>query len=51
MLQADTIQHTATSGARSVLGQIDELDQQLQNATGQGTYMDDGADGGYYPNG
>ncbi|CDX11728.1 conserved exported hypothetical protein [Mesorhizobium sp. ORS 3324] len=52
MQQADTIQRTAlTSGDRSALGQINALDQRLQNATGQGTYMGDGADGGYYPNG
>jgi hypothetical protein len=52
MQQADTIQHTAlTSGDRSALGQINAVDQRLQNATGQGTYMGDGADGGYYPNG
>lgn len=50
MQQADTIQRTAlTSGDRSALGEINALDQRLQNATGQGTYM--GADGGYYPNG
>ncbi|SFP11211.1 hypothetical protein SAMN03159463_03597 [Mesorhizobium sp. NFR06] len=52
MQQADTIQHAAlTSGDRSTLGQINQLDQRLQSATGQGTYMGDGADGGYYPNG
>jgi hypothetical protein len=52
MQQADTIQHTAyTSGASSVLGQINDLDQQLQDDTGQGTYMGSGGDGGYYPNG
>ena len=52
MQQADAIQRTAlTSGDRSALGQINALDQRLQNATGQGTYMGDGADGGYYPNG
>lgn len=52
MARADTIQRTAlTSGGRSALSQINELDQRLQNATGQGTYMGDGADGGYYPNG
>ncbi|WP_192384075.1 hypothetical protein [Mesorhizobium silamurunense] len=52
MQQADTIQPTAlTSGDRSALGQINAVDQRLQNATGQGTYMGDGADGGYYPNG
>ncbi|TIU25793.1 MAG: hypothetical protein E5W34_04860 [Mesorhizobium sp.] len=52
MQQADTIQRTAlTSGDRSALGEINALDQRLQNATGQGTYMGDGADGGYYPNG
>ncbi|MDX8493304.1 hypothetical protein RFN29_17190 [Mesorhizobium sp. VK22B] len=52
MQRADAIQHTAlTSGGLSALGQINALDQRLQNATGQGTYMGDGADGGYYPNG
>ncbi|AZO29995.1 MULTISPECIES: hypothetical protein [unclassified Mesorhizobium] len=51
MQRADTIQHTASTSGRSKLGQINELDQRLQNATGQGTYMGDGADGGYYPNG
>ena len=52
MQQADTIQRTALrSGDRSVLGQIDDLDQRLRDATGQGTYMGDGSDGGYYPNG
>lgn len=52
MQQADTIERAAlTSGDRSALGQINALDQRLQNATGQGTYMGDGADGGYYPNG
>jgi hypothetical protein len=49
MQQADTIQHTGSG--RSMLGQINELDQRLQDATGQGTYMGDGSDGGYYPNG
>ncbi|TIQ36906.1 MAG: hypothetical protein E5X48_08015 [Mesorhizobium sp.] len=52
MRQADSIQRAAlTSGNRSALGQVNALDQRLQNATGQGTYMGDGADGGYYPNG
>lgn len=52
MQQADAIQHTAsTSGGRAALGQINDLDQQLQDATGQGTYMGSGGDGGYYPNG
>ncbi|MGX8007947.1 hypothetical protein ACVDG8_002545 [Mesorhizobium sp. ORM8.1] len=51
MLQADTIQRTASTSSRSKLGQINELDQRLQRATGQGTYIGDGADGGYYPNG
>ncbi|RWM08054.1 MAG: hypothetical protein E5X80_03255 [Mesorhizobium sp.] len=52
MQQADSIQHAVlTSRDRSALGQINALDQRLQNATGQGTYMGDGADGGYYPNG
>jgi hypothetical protein len=51
MQQANTIQHTASTSARSKLELINELDQRLQNATGQGTYIGDGADGGYYPNG
>ncbi|UCI08244.1 hypothetical protein [Mesorhizobium sp. B1-1-8] len=51
MRQADSIQRTALTSGNSALRQIDELGQRLQNATGQGTYMGDGADGGYYPNG
>lgn len=52
MQQADAIQHTAsTSGGRAAMGQINDLDQELQDATGQGTYMGSGGDGGYYPNG
>ncbi|TPI29441.1 hypothetical protein FJ414_25920 [Mesorhizobium sp. B3-1-6] len=46
MQQADSIQRGG-----SAIGQINELDQRLQDATGQGTYMGDGSDGGYYPNG
>ena len=48
MQQADSIQR---AGGRSAIAQINELDQRLQQATGQGTYMGDGSDGGYYPNG
>ncbi|MBZ9868904.1 hypothetical protein LB515_26310 [Mesorhizobium sp. CA15] len=48
MRQADGIQPT---GGRSAIGRINELDQRLRNATGQGIYMGDGSDGGYYPNG
>lgn len=48
MRQADAIRPT---GGRSAIGEINNLDQRLQNATGQGTYMGDGSDGGYYPNG
>ncbi|TPI72775.1 hypothetical protein [Mesorhizobium sp. B2-8-9] len=48
MRQADGIQPT---GGRSAIGRINELDQRLRNATGQGNYMGDGSDGGYYPNG
>ncbi|MBZ9851354.1 hypothetical protein LB565_25525 [Mesorhizobium sp. CA14] len=48
MRQADAIK---PAGGRSAIGQINELDQRLRNATGQGTYMGDGSDGGYYPNG
>lgn len=51
MQQADTIQRTGSTSGRSMLGQINELDQRLQNATGQGTYIGSGGDGGYYPNG
>ncbi|ODT17871.1 MAG: hypothetical protein BGO93_13290 [Mesorhizobium sp. 65-26] len=52
MQQAAAIQRTAsTSGGHAALGQINDLDQQLQDATGQGTYMGSGGDGGYYPNG
>ena len=48
MREADAIQPT---GGRSAIGQINDLDQRLQNATGQGTYIGSGGDGGYYPNG
>jgi predicted component of type VI protein secretion system len=48
MQQADSMQR---AGGRSAIAQINELDQRLQQATGQGTYMGDGSDGGYYPNG
>jgi hypothetical protein len=51
MQQADTIQHAGSASASSMLGQINQLDQRLQNATGQGTYIGSGGDGGYYPNG
>ncbi|RWM29373.1 hypothetical protein [Mesorhizobium sp.] len=51
MQQADAIQHTASTSGRSKLGQINELDQRLQDVTGQGTYIGNGGDGGYYPNG
>jgi hypothetical protein len=46
MRQADSIQRGG-----SAIGQINELDQRLQDATGQGTYIGSGGDGGYYPNG
>ena len=46
MQQADSIQRSGLA-----IGQINELDQRLQSATGQGTYMGSGGDGGYYPNG
>lgn len=48
MRQADAIRPT---GGRSAIGQINELDQRLQQTTGQGTYIGSGGDGGYYPNG
>jgi hypothetical protein len=50
MRQADSIQRAGSPG-RSMLRQINELDQRLQNTTGQGTYIGSGGDGGYYPNG
>ena len=37
--------------AKSLLGQIERLDQQLQDDSGGGFYIGDGSDGGYYPNG
>jgi hypothetical protein len=46
MQQADSIRPSG-----SALGQINALDQRLQDATGQGTYIGSGGDGGYYPNG
>lgn len=52
MRQANAIQHVAArSGFRSVLGQVNDLDQQLQVDTGEGIYIGGGADGGYYPHG
>ncbi|MBN9222871.1 MAG: hypothetical protein J0I79_33480 [Mesorhizobium sp.] len=53
MMQADSIHLSASSGGayRSLLGQIEDLDQQLQLDSGGGFYIGDGADGGYYPNG
>ncbi|MBZ9822977.1 hypothetical protein [Mesorhizobium sp. CA4] len=48
MRQADAIQPTR---GRSAIAQINELDQRLQDSTGQGTYIGSGGDGGYYPNG
>ncbi|WP_315923706.1 hypothetical protein [Mesorhizobium sp. SP-1A] len=51
MMQAEGIRHAAWSGDRSVLAQVNDLDQQLQDDTGQGFYFGGGADGGYYPNG
>ena len=50
MMQADAIRVSAGDD-RSALGQIEKLDQQLQDDTGGGFYFGDGADGGYYPNG
>src|SRR5690242_14109479 len=44
MRQADSIQRAGSPG-RSMMGQINELDQRLQNATGQGTYIGSGGDG------
>jgi hypothetical protein len=53
MIQADSIHRSAASGGdyQGVLGQIEHLDQQLQIDSGGGTYIGDGGDGGYYPNG
>ncbi|QKC95188.1 hypothetical protein [Mesorhizobium sp. NZP2298] len=53
MMRADSIHRSATGGDayQSLLGQIERLDQQLQTDSGGGTYIGDGADGGYYPNG
>ncbi|TPN54884.1 hypothetical protein [Mesorhizobium sp. B1-1-7] len=52
MMQANSIQRSATgSDYRVLLSQIEKLDQQLQNDSGGGFYIGDGADGGYYPNG
>jgi hypothetical protein len=53
MVQADSIHRSASDGGtyQGLLSQIEKLDQQLQNDTGGGTYIGDGADGGYYPNG
>lgn len=53
MMQADSIHLSATGdgGYQATLDQIEKLDQRLQDDTGGGTYMGDGADGGYYPNG
>ncbi|WP_137932291.1 hypothetical protein [Mesorhizobium comanense] len=53
MVQANSIRSSASGGGeyRSLLGQIEDLDQQLQDDSGGGFYIGDGADGGYYPNG
>ncbi|KAA3451853.1 hypothetical protein C7I87_04165 [Mesorhizobium sp. SARCC-RB16n] len=52
MMQADNIRRSATGGTyRGLLGQIQNLDQQLRDDSGGGIYMGDGSDGGYYPNG
>lgn len=53
MMRADSIHRSVTGGDayQSLLGQIERLDQQLQTDSGGGTYIGDGADGGYYPNG
>ncbi|UDL91956.1 hypothetical protein LGH82_12370 [Mesorhizobium sp. PAMC28654] len=53
MVQADSI-HRSTMGNgeyRDLLGQVEDLDQQLRLDTGGGFYIGDGSDGGYYPNG
>lgn len=53
MIQADSIHRAAAGGgvSRELLGQIEDLDQQLQLDAGGGFYIGDGGDGGYYPNG
>ena len=53
MMQADSIHRSATGDGtyRALLSKIEKLDQQLQDDSGGGTYMGDGSDGGYYPNG
>ena len=53
MMRANAIHRSATGdGAyQGLLSQIEDLDQRLQDDSGGGFYIGDGADGGYYPNG
>lgn len=53
MMRADAIHRSAAGGGtyQGMLSQIESLDQQLQDDSGGGFYIGDGADGGYYPNG
>lgn len=51
--QARSIQSEAMRGGndRALLGQLDQVSQNLRVATGEGWNMGGGADGGYYPDG
>ena len=51
--EARSIQSEAMRGGddRALLGQLDQVSQNLRVATGQGWTFGGGADGGYYPNG
>lgn len=54
LMEADGLHAAALrsgGGESALFGQINDLDQRLQDMTGQGTYIGDGSDGGYYPNG
>ncbi|MBN9244501.1 MAG: hypothetical protein J0I98_17080 [Mesorhizobium sp.] len=51
--EARNIQSQAMRGGddRALLGQLDQVSQDLRVATGQGWTFGGGGDGGYYPNG
>ena len=51
--EARAIQSEAMRGGddRALLGQLDQVSQNLRMATGEGWNMGGGADGGYYPDG
>ena len=51
--EARSIQSEAMRGGndRALLGQLDQVSQNLRMATGEGWNMGGGADGGYYPDG